>query len=150
MAACFKCGEAIPEGPDLALDAVCSKCSSYLHSCANCSFYDEYQKNPCRNAQAPFVHDRLTKNACTFFAIKSAGPLSGALVADEPRKFSRPRGGGGGGFKKPSNQRDAHLNKNAPIVPSQSKNAGGNSGGGAGSGGSSSDAKKKLESLFSS
>lgn len=74
MAACYKCGKTITLGVDgpMPPDAVCEQCSSWLHSCANCAFYDEYSYTKCREAKAEFVFDRLGKNLCTFFKLKSS------------------------------------------------------------------------------
>ena len=35
-------------------EAVCAQCSSWLHSCANCAFYDEYSQRKCREPKADF------------------------------------------------------------------------------------------------
>lgn len=70
MGACYKCGEPFVEEGAQIVDAVCVKCSSYLHACANCLHFDEYSNNKCREARAPFVFDRLGKNECTFFKVK--------------------------------------------------------------------------------
>jgi hypothetical protein len=72
MASCYKCNKTITEGIDRAMpvDAVCEHCSSWLHACANCAFYDEYSQSKCRESKAEFVFDRLGKNACSFFKLK--------------------------------------------------------------------------------
>lgn len=72
MASCYKCGKTITQGVDAPMppDAVCDQCSSWLHSCANCAFYDEYSYTKCREAKAEFVFDRLGKNVCSFFKLK--------------------------------------------------------------------------------
>ena len=74
MASCYKCGKTITQGVDgpMPADAVCEQCSSWLHSCANCGFYDEYSQKKCREPKAEFVFDRLGKNACAFFKLKVA------------------------------------------------------------------------------
>ncbi len=74
MASCYKCGKTITAGVDSPMppDAVCEQCSSWLHACANCAFYDEYSYTKCREAKADFVFDRLGKNACKFFRVKSS------------------------------------------------------------------------------
>jgi hypothetical protein len=67
-------------------DAVCDNCSSWLHSCANCAFYDEYSYTKCREPKAEFVFDRLGKNACKFFKLKQ-----GPRPQDEKQKKMSPR-----------------------------------------------------------
>ena len=74
MAACYKCGKPITLGGDGPVpdDAVCEQCSSWLHCCANCTYYDEYSYTKCREAKAEFVFDRVGRNACRFFRLKAA------------------------------------------------------------------------------
>jgi hypothetical protein len=85
MAACYKCGTVITEGVEgpMPVEAVCAQCSSWLHSCANCAFYDEYSAKKCREAKADFVFDRLGKNACSYFKLKA-----GARTGEQVRKLS--------------------------------------------------------------
>ena len=68
------------------VEAVCEKCSSYLHACANCASYDEYSYTKCREAKADFVFDRLGKNVCTFFKLKQS------VKPEEKQKKMSPRG----------------------------------------------------------
>jgi len=70
MASCYKCGHPLMEEGPVALEAVCKQCSSWLHSCANCTHYDEYSNQKCREARAAYVYDRLGKNECTFFKVR--------------------------------------------------------------------------------
>ncbi len=84
MAACYKCGKPITAGIDgpMPFEAVCEHCSSWLHSCANCVHYDEYSHSKCREPKAPFVFDRLGRNECALFKLKSE------VRQDEQRKLS--------------------------------------------------------------
>lgn len=88
MASCYKCGKTVTQGVDgpMPPDAVCDSCSSWLHSCANCAFYDEYSYTKCREPKAEFVFDRLGKNACAHFKLKQ-----GARPQDEKQKKNSPR-----------------------------------------------------------
>ncbi len=87
MASCYKCGKTVTLGVDgpMPPDAVCEQCSSWLHSCANCAFYDEYSHTKCREPKAEFVFDRLGKNVCAFFKLKSS-------AKPEQQKKLTPRG----------------------------------------------------------
>jgi hypothetical protein len=69
MPSCYKCGEPFLED-NLAMDAVCPRCSSWLHSCTNCLQYDEYSNQKCREPRAPFIYDRHGKNECPFFRVR--------------------------------------------------------------------------------
>ena len=71
------------EEGELAQDAVCKRCSSWLHCCANCLQYDEYAHNKCREPKAAFIFDRLGKNECKFFKIKRS-----VRQQDERKKLS--------------------------------------------------------------
>jgi hypothetical protein len=92
MASCYKCGKTITQGVDgpMPKDAVCETCSSWLHSCANCAYYDEYSHTKCREAKAPFVFDRLGKNECGFFKLKQ-GPKTEEKKKVSPRMEQRVR-----------------------------------------------------------
>ena len=71
MGACYKCGEPFgDEGGNVVPDSACTRCSSWLHSCANCLYFDEYSQKKCREARAQFVFDRLGKNECKFFKVR--------------------------------------------------------------------------------
>ena len=71
MGACYKCGEPYAdEGGQVEQDSACTQCSSWLHSCANCLYYDEYSQKKCREAKAAFVFDRLGKNECSYYKVK--------------------------------------------------------------------------------
>lgn len=84
MPACYKCGE--PFLPDkLPFDAACQRCSSWLHSCANCVNYDEYTNQKCREPRAPFVYDRNGKNECPFFKVRQ-------VIREDKEKKLSPRG----------------------------------------------------------
>lgn len=73
MAACYKCGNPLMIGDktNVEADAVCERCSSWIHCCANCASYDEYSKEECREKQAPYVSDRVGRNGCAHFRMKS-------------------------------------------------------------------------------
>jgi len=85
MPACYKCGEAFLQD-NLAFDAVCQRCSSWLHSCANCLHYDECGTQKCREPKAPFVSDRNGKNECPYFRVRQV------LRDDRNNKKISPRG----------------------------------------------------------
>jgi hypothetical protein len=54
---------------------LCPQCRSDLHCCLNCTLYDEYAQNHCRETSAERVNDREKNNFCDFFTFQeSAGP----------------------------------------------------------------------------
>ena len=95
MASCYKCGKGITIGVDgpMPLDAVCEQCSSWLHSCANCAFYDEYSYTKCREPKADFVFDRVGKNPCSFFKLKASARAPENQKKLSPRAEQKDREG---------------------------------------------------------
>jgi hypothetical protein len=55
----------------IAKDAACTRCSSWVHCCGNCSHYDEYSREQCREKRAAFISDRLGRNQCAFFKMRA-------------------------------------------------------------------------------
>jgi len=47
--------------------AECDACSSDLHVCLNCKFYDRYVENQCREDQADPVANKDRRNLCEYF-----------------------------------------------------------------------------------
>jgi len=94
MPSCYKCGEPFME-EDLPSDAVCQKCSSWLHACANCLQYDEYTNQKCRESKAPFIYDRHGRNECSFFRTRKVVREEKKLSprAEEKERQSRAREG---------------------------------------------------------
>lgn len=95
MASCYKCNQTITQGVDAPMpaDAVCEQCSSWLHACANCAFYDEYSARKCREPKADFVFDRLGKNECKFFKLKAGAPDREQVRKLSPRSEQKDREG---------------------------------------------------------
>jgi hypothetical protein len=68
---CWKCATEVAEisGAQKVLRAdSCPKCSSDLHACKNCRFYDRQYHNECRETQAEWVTDKERANYCDYFA----------------------------------------------------------------------------------
>jgi hypothetical protein len=86
---CMRCGEVqrVPEGVDP--EAVCSKCSSDLHTCSNCKNFDTMVRWECRESMniPARVAPKDVRNHCGLFTPKIIRDLS----ADKPS------GGGGSG-----------------------------------------------------
>ena len=136
MKRCYKCQKPYlePEGPGF--QDVCEGCSSYLHCCQNCYFYEPGHHNDCREPQAEYVSDKNGQNRCEYFRFKTA---RGTGLADEDggRRFKKAdwrnlnKGGGGRKGKQPQRKRS---NAN----PFSSK----------GGGGKAQKAREALENLF--
>ena len=61
--------------------AECDACSSDLHVCLNCKFYDRYVENQCREDQADPVANKDRRNLCEYFK-----PLGADAGDDEATK----------------------------------------------------------------
>ncbi|RMG43193.1 MAG: hypothetical protein D6719_04280 [Candidatus Dadabacteria bacterium] len=69
---CFKCGaklELATEGKVSRRDS-CDSCSSDLHVCYNCKFYDSSSYNECREPQAERVLEKDRANFCDYFVFR--------------------------------------------------------------------------------
>lgn len=75
---CWHCGAEpdLPEGK-VSFQAVCDKCSSWLHCCKGCRFYKPGQANDCLIPDTEHVPDRSARNFCDEFkALSDAGPVA--------------------------------------------------------------------------
>ena len=48
----------------------CPVCSTDLHSCLNCKFYDENSHHECREPISEYVKDKEKRNFCDYFVEK--------------------------------------------------------------------------------
>ena len=68
---CYKCQTDIELTGKPSRNETCPKCSSYLHCCLNCRFYDPAAHNKCREPQAEWVKDKEMANFCDYFEAAS-------------------------------------------------------------------------------
>ncbi len=85
---CFKCGKEMELEDRVTHNATCESCSSYLHCCRNCRFYDPNSYNMCREPQAERVKDKENANRCEFFEPTSAAPESDTRRDQALRKLN--------------------------------------------------------------
>ena len=71
MARCFHCLTEFTG--KVARQDSCEKCSSDLHVCKNCKFYDSTAYNECREPSAERVVDKEKKNFCDYFSPGEVG-----------------------------------------------------------------------------
>jgi len=67
---CHSCGKEIKIRGKLAREELCPHCRGDLHCCLNCSLYDEYAQNKCREPAAEWVSDREKNNFCDYFSFR--------------------------------------------------------------------------------
>lgn len=66
MAQCFHCSSDFLG--KIGRQDACTKCSSDLHVCKNCKFYDTSSYNECREPSAERVVDKEKRNFCDYFS----------------------------------------------------------------------------------
>lgn len=64
---CFHCKKELSIGAKVGRRDECSSCSSDLHVCRNCQFFDRSSYNECREPQADRVQDKERANFCDYF-----------------------------------------------------------------------------------
>lgn len=62
---CARCGQAI--ATPIAEDAQCPKCSSDLHSCAQCTWFDTGSRFECNQPIPRRVSPKDARNTCTYY-----------------------------------------------------------------------------------
>jgi hypothetical protein len=79
MRACFQCGQEIAADQVVLREDECPHCSSDLHCCRNCRFYDPGVSNQCRETQADWITEKDKANFCEFFVFAdTTGPRHAA------------------------------------------------------------------------
>ncbi|MBM4331655.1 MAG: hypothetical protein FJ117_10595 [Deltaproteobacteria bacterium] len=83
MMLCHSCGKEIEGEGKVGRQELCPHCRSDLHCCLNCSLYDDYAKNKCRESSTEWVSDRGKNNFCEFFTFQKSGAASGKIHQQE-------------------------------------------------------------------
>ncbi len=83
---CYNCKTQIAIEGQPARSETCPSCSSYLHCCRNCRFYDPAAHNQCREPQAEWVKDKEMANFCDFFEAASESQSREASKREEALK----------------------------------------------------------------
>jgi hypothetical protein len=79
MRTCFQCGQEIPAEQTILREDECPHCSSDLHACRNCRFYDPASSNQCSEPQADWITAKERANFCEYFDFSGrSGPREGA------------------------------------------------------------------------
>ncbi len=84
MKKCHSCGREIVIQGKIGREEICPECRADLHCCLNCSFFDEYAQNKCREPMAEWVSDREKGNFCEYFTFRD-GAGDAARARDEAR-----------------------------------------------------------------
>lgn len=70
MMLCHFCHKPMPFEGNPMRKEVCPHCSSDVHCCLNCTFYDKTAHNQCREPQAEWVPNKDKANFCDFFTLR--------------------------------------------------------------------------------
>lgn len=87
MSHCYKCQREISVGTYLPRHELCPFCSSALHCCFNCLYYDEFSPNKCSEAAADWVPDKEKANFCAFFEPRQPQMLKREMGVDKARAY---------------------------------------------------------------
>jgi hypothetical protein len=64
---CHRCGKDIQINGKVSRTAACPGCDTDMHVCLNCTFYDPYAPNQCRETQVELVQHKEKTNFCEYF-----------------------------------------------------------------------------------
>ncbi len=86
---CHFCGKALIWEGGVQRKSLCPHCSSDLHCCLNCRFWDENADNQCLEPAAEWVRDKAQANFCEYFELIEApeGGTSADGAADARAQF---------------------------------------------------------------
>ena len=76
MHTCFQCGQEIPADRAILREDECPHCSSDLHTCRNCQFYDPAVSHQCAEPLAEWVSDKERANFCEYFVCADGSGLA--------------------------------------------------------------------------
>lgn len=65
---CWKCKNEIIKESAVTRQETCTFCQAYLHCCLNCSLYDKFAHNECKEPQTEWVNEKDMGNYCEYFS----------------------------------------------------------------------------------
>lgn len=87
MHKCHRCRRIVSPDPGSTPHEVCPYCSSALHCCKNCLYYDETSPYKCSESAADWVPDKEKANFCEFFEPFRAEILKKDMEMDKARAY---------------------------------------------------------------
>lgn len=77
---CYRCEKDIGQASAsrVGRNDECPHCSSYIHCCFMCNFYDKNAYNECREPSADRVVEKEKNNFCDFYVLKGLKDSSGS------------------------------------------------------------------------
>lgn len=87
---CARCGT-VQTLEEVMPESTCPKCSSALHSCANCAFFDTGRRFECRKPIEARVESKTRDNECEFYQPKMIRDLKPSSRPSEPVPQASPK-----------------------------------------------------------
>lgn len=84
---CYRCQREISIGDTLPRHELCPYCSSALHCCLNCLYYDEFSPNKCSESAADWVPDKEKANFCEYFENRKPHLMKKDMEVDKARAY---------------------------------------------------------------
>jgi hypothetical protein len=84
---CYKCHREIAATTSFRRHDLCPYCSSALHCCQNCLYYDEFSPKKCSEMAADWVPDKEKANFCEFFEYRQPHIMKKDLETDKARAY---------------------------------------------------------------
>jgi hypothetical protein len=85
MLLCYRCHREI--STNSAFLELCPYCSSAIHCCQNCLYYDEYSVNKCSESAADWVPDKQKANFCEFFEFTEPAMAKRPMEVDKAKAY---------------------------------------------------------------
>ena len=80
---CWKCKNEIIKESAVTRQETCPFCQAFLHCCLNCSFYDKFAHNECKEPQAEWVNEKDMGNFCEYFSPSHKKPAVSKTISKE-------------------------------------------------------------------
>lgn len=87
MFRCHRCHKEVSAVSPLRHHELCPYCSTALHSCLNCLYYDEVSPNKCSEPAADWVPDKEKANFCEFFEARQPQMLKKQMEVDKAKAY---------------------------------------------------------------
>lgn len=86
MHVCHNCNTEITTVKILSRSDTCPNCDSDLRCCLNCTFYDTFSYNECKENQAERITEKDKANFCDFFKFRKSDNATSKSRPQMPKK----------------------------------------------------------------
>lgn len=88
---CAECGQDLSTAFEIAMDSVCPKCGTDLHTCRNCRNFDTAARFECTQSLKERVGKKSAANRCVLFVKRTIVVKELGQAAAAPNALSQPR-----------------------------------------------------------